>query len=87
MTPARDPKQVSQPTWRIMEEKSGKKNHGGGIMEQDFWEAFGKHWGGIWEAFGRHLRSIWETYGRHLGRPSWQEWLREEKSWESNISL
>ena len=70
-----------------MEEKSGKKNHGGGIMEQDFWEAFGKHLGGIWEAFGRHLRSIWETYGRHLGRPSWQEWLREEKSWEINISL
>jgi hypothetical protein len=28
-----------------MEEKSEKKNHGGGIMEQDFWEAFGKHLG------------------------------------------
>ncbi len=42
-------------------------------MEQDFWEAFGKHLGGIWgEAFGRHLKSIGETYGKHLGRPSTQ---------------
>ena len=74
-----------------MEEKSGKKNHGGGIMEQDFWETFGRHLGGhlggIWEASGKHLRGIWEAYGRHLGRPSWQEGLTEGKSWEINISL
>jgi hypothetical protein len=35
-----------------MEENSRKKNHGGGIMEHDFWEAFGKHLGSIWDAFG-----------------------------------
>jgi hypothetical protein len=63
-----------------MEEKSGKRNHGGGIMERFFCEAFGKHLGSIWEAFGKHLGRIWEasekhlrTYGRHLRRPSWQE--------------
>ena len=50
-----------------MEEKSVKKNHGGGIKEQDFFEAFGKHLGSIWEAFGKHLGSIWEASERHLG--------------------
>ena len=50
-----------------MEEKSGKKNHGGGIMEQDFWEAFGKHLGCIWEAFGKHLGRTWEASEKHLG--------------------
>jgi len=55
-----------QPTWIIMEEKPEKKNHGGGIMEQDFWEAFGKHLGSIWEAFGKHLGRIWEASEKHL---------------------
>ena len=56
-----------------MEEKSS--NYGEDIMEQVFWDAFGKHLGGIWEAFGRGLRSIWETYGKQLRRPSWREGL------------
>ena len=48
-------------------------------MEQVLWDAFGKHLeasGSIWEASEKHLG----TYVKHFGRPSWQEWLREEKS-------
>ena len=53
MTPARDPKQfLFQPTWRIMKEKSGKRNPRGEIMEQVVWETFGKHLGSIWKHFG-----------------------------------
>ena len=73
MTPAPDPKQVSSTNLdnharEIREEESWRRNHGAGFLA------------GIWEAFGRYLGSIWETNLRHLGRPSWQEWLREEKS-------
>ena len=68
--PSLRPQTVFLPTWKIMKEKSGKRypegDHGASIL------------GDIWEAFGRHLRSIWETYGQDLGRPSCQEWLREE---------
>ena len=46
------------PAWRIMKEKSGKRNSGGEIMEQVFWEAFGKHLGSIWDASEKHV----ETY-------------------------
>ena len=46
-----------------MEQKSGKKDHGGGVMEQDFWEAFRKHLRGIWKASGMHVGSICETSG------------------------
>ena len=50
-----------------MKEKSGKRNPEGEIMEQVFWEAFGKHLGSISEAFGNHLRSIWEASEKYLG--------------------
>ena len=57
----------------IMEEESWRRNHGGGIMkeemEEESWEASGKHLGSILEAiwvpilepFGNHLGSIWKV--------------------------
>jgi len=53
-----------------MEEKSTKKNHGEAIMEQDFWEAFGRYLkglGSIWETYGSYLRGILEPFEGHLG--------------------
>ena len=44
-----------------MEEKLGKRILGGEIMEQVFWDAFGKHFGNIWEASGSLMGGIWET--------------------------
>ena len=35
---------------RIMEKELRKRNHGGVIREQVFWEAFGRNWGSIWDA-------------------------------------
>ena len=34
-------------------------NHEGGIMVDEFWEAFGS----IWVASEKHLRSVWEHMG------------------------
>ena len=53
-----------QPTWRVMKENSGKRNPGREIMEQVFWEAFGKHLGSIWETSEKHMGA----YGKILGR-------------------
>ena len=48
-----------------MNEKSGKKNPRGEIMEHLVWEAFGKHLGNISEASEKNLGDIWETFGEN----------------------
>ena len=85
-----------QPTCEILEEKSGSGNHGREIMEEKSWKKSWKrnHRREIME--GKSCRTMEEKswkrnhmgdYGRDFGRPSWQEWLREEKAWEINMSL
>ena len=71
------PNMFFQPTCRIMEEKSGKKNHGGGIMEQDFWEAFGKHLGRWDEMRWNEMR--WKKM--KWDEMKWDEMIWNEMKW------
>jgi hypothetical protein len=57
-----------------MEEKSMKRNYGGGIIGRGIVEkeslrreASGRHLGGIWEESLKHLGGIFETSGMHMG--------------------
>ena len=67
MTPARDPKQVfSEPTCRIMEERSMKRNPGrGNIISYIIMTSYHHlgYLGPIWETFGKHLGSFLEASG------------------------